>query len=71
MARQCPNCTAPIKLHPENGCVLNALIQVVRERRTKTERQLLRLHAKAMPDALWEDIGPLVDRLEDGKYSEV
>lgn len=67
--RMCPNClTTAVKHHPENGCVLAALIQVLREREELPERTLLSLHAKTDVDALWDDLGPILDKLEDGGY---
>ncbi len=67
--RICPNCTiSAVKDHPEDGCVLAALIQVLREREELPERTLLALHAKTDVDALWDDLGPILDKLEDGSY---
>lgn len=63
---ECPNCTSPVAGHPKNGCVLAALIQVVRDRGNTPERKLLGLHAAVDADNFWEAIGPIVDRLEDG-----
>lgn len=65
----CPNCRQPVADHPENGCVLAALIQVIREREAMSEEKLRELHASTDTDQLWEDLGPLVDRLEEGEYS--
>ena len=66
----CPNCcTNPIVDHPENSCVLGAFIQIVRERANLTEEQVLALHRDANADQLWDDIGPIIDRLEAGHYT--
>ena len=69
-ARICPNCYAsPVKGHPENGCVLAAFIVVLRDRGNKPERRLLQIHAECNVDALWDQVGPLLDRLEEGEFS--
>lgn len=66
--RICPNCTEPVADHPENGCVLAALIDVIRSRGTFGERKLRNIHAAVDADALWCDIGEIVDDLEEGRY---
>lgn len=65
----CPNCDQRVANHPENGCVLAALIQVARDRGGVPERKLRKLHAECNVDALWDDVGRIVDDLEDGHYS--
>lgn len=65
----CPNCTSPVNGHPENGCVLQALIGVIRDRGNLSERKILDLHANAWVDSLWDDMGPIIDDLEEGQYS--
>lgn len=67
----CPNCSSPVAKHPENGCVLGALVQVVRDRGSVPERRLRKLHAEVNTDALWNDLGRVIDDLEEGLYSEV
>ena len=65
----CPNCGCPVEGHPNNACVLAALIGVVRDRENLTEDELLALHRNACVDVMWDDIGPILDRLEEGFYS--
>lgn len=65
----CPGCGHPVDDHPEDGCVLGALIRVLRDRGSLDEQELLKLHSEADIDGLWADIGPILDRLEDGGYS--
>lgn len=67
--KTCPNCGQPIENHPDNGCALRTLIQVVRERGGLTEEQLLDLHVKCDVDALWDQLGHIVDQLEAGDFS--
>ena len=68
---RCPNCWAhPVDNHPENGCVLAALVQIIRERETVPETRLLRIHARTDITALWNTLGPLLDRLEVGEFSK-
>lgn len=69
MLRRCPNCVAPVVQHPENGCVLAAFVQVIRERGTMTERALRKLHADTDADALWSVVGRTIDDLEDGNFT--
>lgn len=70
----CPNCGEPVcrpstgEVH-EAGCVLHALIGVVRDRETVPERKLRTIHANVDTDALWNDVGRIIDRLEEGRYS--
>lgn len=66
---ECPNCSRPVKDHPENGCVLAALVQVVRERGNLDAAQLDSLHANIDTNALWEALGAIVDLLEEGAFS--
>lgn len=66
--RQCPNCRRFIVGHPQNSCVLAALITILGGREMPLD-ELLDLHANANVDALWEDLGVIIDRLQDGVYS--
>lgn len=69
-AAMCPNCgNSPVHGHPENGCILATMITVVRERGNKSEEELEELHAKTDVNALWNDLGPILDKLEEGGYS--
>lgn len=65
----CPNCGDPVG-HAANGCVLETLFDVVRNRQTLTEAELQALWTKANIDQIWDDIGPILDRLEAGDYSD-
>ena len=67
--RKCPNCIESVEGHIDNGCVLAALIDVIRDREEIKEKELLELHAECNVDSLWNDIGPIVDALQEGKYS--
>lgn len=70
MSRACPNCCVnSVEDHPENGCVLAALIGVIRDRADISDEQRQEIHATCDVDALWNDIGKIVDRLEEGEYS--
>ena len=35
-----------------------------------SERRLRKLHAGTDADALWKRLGPIIDGLEDGAYSD-
>jgi hypothetical protein len=54
--------------HPENGCVLAAFIDVIRSRGTFSERKLRNVHASIDADALWCDVGEIIDDIEKGRY---
>lgn len=69
-AALCPNCFKPIKTHKNNGCVLKALMVVLNGRGGKTRKELNKLHAKCNADALWDELGPIIDRLGDGEFSD-
>jgi len=69
MTNRCPNCIEPIEGHPENGCVVAALIGVLRDREDHTEEQLLQLHRDIDVDALWDVLGPVIDTLGDGGFN--
>jgi hypothetical protein len=66
---KCPLCGGNVARHREDGCILAALIEVIRERDAISEQCLRRIHAHADVDALWVDLGQIIDKLEDGKYS--
>lgn len=70
-ARTCPNCGngMPVSNHPENGCVLAALIQVIRDRGDLSERRILDLHANCDADWFWDAVGRVIDRLEAGEFT--
>lgn len=69
-ARPCPNCCdSSVEDHLDNGCVLNALIVVLRDREAMSEKKLRNLHANCDADAFWEDVGHIIDDLEYGNYS--
>jgi hypothetical protein len=69
MRVMCPNCAQPVIGHERNGCVLYAFIELLNDRDTKTRRQLESIHRNCNVDAMWNDIGPILDRLETGGYS--
>lgn len=64
----CPNCGEAADGHPVNGCVLAALISVLADRGELPDERLLELHAGANTDAMWLDLGPVVDKLGEGYY---
>lgn len=66
---RCPNCGAPVVDHPANGCALAVLIGVVRDRGDTAESVIHQLHKNCDTDALWNDLGRVVDALQDGRYS--
>lgn len=68
MNKPCPNCTLHVG-HDENGCLLATLMGVVRSREELTEAQIYELWARCDVDALWDDIGGIIDALEAGEYS--
>lgn len=65
----CPNCQASVANHPDTACVLGALIALIRDRQSVSERRLRKIHADTDVDAMWEDLGPVIDKLEAGGYS--
>lgn len=65
----CENCRKPVA-QSNDGCLLHDLIQVARERGNLSERKLRKLHSKVNTDGLWNHLGALVDRLEDGYFSD-
>lgn len=66
----CPNCGQhTVASHPETGCALATLIQVIRERGDVPERKLRTLHARCDVDYLWTALGPVLDGLETGQFS--
>lgn len=67
---RCPNCFEPVKQHPENGCVLAALIGVIRDRGEVEEGDLIELHAECNVDALWDRLGQIIDDLQEGHFTD-
>lgn len=69
-AALCPGCGQhPVNAHPQTGCVLAALVQVLRDRGEHTEEGLLAIHADCDEDHLWNELGDIVDRLGNGEFS--
>ena len=66
---RCPNCTRNIVGHEPNGCVLEALMSVLRDRGGHTDKQMRKLWANVDVDALWNAIGPIVDDLGEGVFT--
>lgn len=65
---RCPNCGDKVVGHPDDACVLNTFIGVLRDRGTP-ERQLRELHAECDVDALWDDVQSIINRLGKGGYT--
>ena len=66
----CPNCREDLaKGHPGNGCVLGALFSCIADREGGRRRALMERLADVDECALWDDIGPIVDKLQDGAYN--
>lgn len=68
MSTNCPNCGKPIG-HEQNGCLLATLIEVLKERGEHTEEARRRIWAECDPDALWDDLGTIVDKLGESQYT--
>ena len=64
---QCCNCMESSP-HPDNECVLHALLTVLRERETHTEIQLEKLYINCNVDLLWDELGRVVNDLGNGRY---
>lgn len=73
----CPNCSKPITNHKANGCMLATLVYVLCDRIGEvggpndtplTEEDVLRAWVTADPDLMWDDIGPILNNLQDGVY---
>jgi hypothetical protein len=65
----CPNCGTPVKGHADNSCILNVLIDILRDRGNKTGEELHQRHVGCNIDALWDDMAAVLNKLEDGYYS--
>lgn len=78
----CPNCCqqelqfskgitseAGLFGHPDNSCALYLLAQQAYERETIEPAALFDLMVNCDPDALWDTLGPVVDRFENGAFS--
>jgi hypothetical protein len=68
LVHKCPNCGAAVNAHPDTGCVLYALMTVIRERGNLAEAKVQKIHREVNVDALWEELGPIIDRIEDGAF---
>jgi hypothetical protein len=67
---RCPNCGSLVVNHPDDGCMLYQSVSLVRDRGNKTDEELHQIHAKCNVDAFWDDIGKVLNSLEDGSYSD-
>jgi hypothetical protein len=66
---KCNNCCQP---HTEftDVCILESLLGVsVLGRESLTMEQARSILIETDVYALWNDLGPIIDRLEDGKYA--
>jgi len=70
MTDTCPNCGGSIKDHVADFCVLSSLMGVVDDRGNLARAQLEQLWGNVDIDRLWDDLGPILDRLEAGDYSK-
>ncbi|MBV7542180.1 hypothetical protein [Acidovorax sp. sic0104] len=68
-AASCPNCSREVEDDKDTGCVLAALVQVIRDREELTEEQVLAIHASCDADALWEALAPVIDQLQAGGFA--
>lgn len=66
---RCPNCAEPIIGHADNTCILDAFIRIISDRDETPPDVRLRLHRLCNIDALWDDLSPIIDNLENGLYS--
>lgn len=69
---ECPNCYDPLNaggMHESNGCVLIAFAELVRERGGHTPEQIAELVRRCNADRLWDVLGPIVDRFEEGEFN--
>lgn len=64
---RCCNCMEPSP-HPDNGCVLHALLTVLRDRETHSESQLEIIYIKCDVDRLWDQLGGIIDDLGNERY---
>lgn len=65
----CPNCGKSIVNHPEDGCLLAALMTVLRDRGSHGEAALRRIHAQCDVELLWRSLDRVVDQLGEGAFS--
>jgi hypothetical protein len=67
---KCPNCGKVFtESHPENGCALALFATVVRDRGDLTQEQINKLVVNCDTDALWEYLGALISRFEEGDFN--
>ena len=64
----CPNCGQyDLRNHPQNACMLSVFDTLLSDRgMSKEQRELRWMHCDV--GALWDDLGPIVDNLENGNY---
>lgn len=68
MPTECPNCLEKHEVFPD-VCVLHVLLGVaVHGRQSLTNEAAHVVLKNCNADALWDDLGPIVDRLEAGYY---
>jgi hypothetical protein len=65
----CPNCSAPIIGHADDGCILQVFADVARNRGEHSEGTILELHRRCSADDLWNAIRPIVDSFERGEFN--
>jgi len=63
---KCPNCLREHGI-PEEPCMLGALASMLGQRGVNPE-EALGLIERANPEHLWDDLGPILERLAVGYY---
>lgn len=66
---RCPNCLGEHEI-PEEPCLLGALVAVLVSSERLSPAVALERMRKANADHLWDDLGPIVDRLMAGEYDD-
>ncbi|HMM79256.1 MAG TPA: hypothetical protein PKC65_04450 [Pyrinomonadaceae bacterium] len=66
---KCSNCADEHRSIPD-VCILSALVGVsLFSRESLNEKQARNIIASSNADHLWDDLGPIIDRLESGFYA--
>lgn len=66
----CANCMESSTNHPETQCVLAAFVSILEDRGNLTTRQLQNILENTDTNVFWDQVGPLLDGIEDAALAD-
>lgn len=70
MVDDCPNCGRQLEERVRGACILEALGELLQERTGEGDEEIVEFVKTYDVDFLWEQLGPVIDQLEDDFLNE-